>query len=112
MPEAVSTLVYANYRFDRTAIDRFKTIAGRIANEFASHTGCVFMKFAQDVLDPQRFQLIEAWSDRNAFDRHVAAPRFKAIIAEIQALPLLEFSAEVYEVNVAGTAGTGTAPRP
>lgn len=47
--------------------------------------GCIYYAFAQDLVDPNLFHLVEGWEDEAAYERHEAADTFLAALATVVA---------------------------
>jgi quinol monooxygenase YgiN len=45
--------------------------------------GCVYYAFAQDVIDPNAFHLLEGWADRVAYERHERSESFLSALSTV-----------------------------
>jgi quinol monooxygenase YgiN len=61
--------------------------------------GCVRYAFAEDVLDPGLFHIIEFWRDQAALDGHGATAHMDAWRKAAQALGLHDRNLRLYEVD-------------
>ena len=98
-PTTATLLVDATYRLKRDDVAAFASLALRMAAAAGRRDGCVFLKVAQDLTDPETFHLFESWRDQAALDAHGASDEFQAIMSEAAGLKIVERVVDVYAVD-------------
>jgi quinol monooxygenase YgiN len=79
--------------------DAFRRIAGNHAAASGTYPGCVRFSVSEDVLDPNRFHLVEQWADQEHLDAHFASPAFQATSAAIkEQIRVLGFQPDRFEL--------------
>jgi quinol monooxygenase YgiN len=81
-------IVIAHYRTQPNSAETLRELLVRHSQESESETGCLHFLAHQDLDDPTRFALYEAYENAEAFDAHRRTEHFRTKI-EKTLLPLL-----------------------
>ena len=76
--------VIATFRIRPGALEPFVEAAYVLIDAARREAGCIYYDLHASVTDPDRVMCFEQWSDRQTFDRHLAAPHLVTFSAAIK----------------------------
>lgn len=80
--------VVATFRIRPGALEPFVEAAYALIDAARRAPGCLYYDLHASVTDPDRVLCFEQWSDRPAFDQHLATPDMATFSAAIEPLVL------------------------
>ena len=97
-PSTPMFLLRTTYLLDPADVDAFRPLVAQVAQNARCAEGNVFLDAAQDVIEPNRFHLIEGWESKDHLDRALAGEAFQAILKQALALRILDRGGTIYFV--------------
>jgi quinol monooxygenase YgiN len=85
----MTTIVDAHWVAKEGEADTVASLTEQLVAAARQEPGCLAFRAARSTEDPRRFFLFEEFTDRAAYDAHVAAPHFQDIV-KLQIDPRLE----------------------
>jgi len=82
--------VVATFRIRPGALEPFVEAAYQLIDAARREPGCIYYDLHASVTDPDRLMCYEQWTDRGAFDRHLATPALATFSTAIE--PLVQSS--------------------
>jgi quinol monooxygenase YgiN len=85
----------------RIAADRqddFARAAAAVEAASQSDEGCLFYRYHRSLTDPDRFMLVERWTDDEALQKHLATPHVQAYFAASEGA-IVEREATAFDVS-------------
>ncbi len=77
--------VVADFTVKSDAIDDFTALARRLlVQPTRTEPGCITYELCQDIADPTRFTMVEAWDSDAALERHLAQPALARALEELR----------------------------
>lgn len=80
--------VVATFRIRPGALEPFVEAAYAVIDAARREAGCIYYDLHASVTDPDRLQCFEQWSDRSAFDLHLATAHMSTFSQAIAPLIL------------------------
>lgn len=81
-------LVTGEFRLPAESLGAATEAMARVIAASREEAGCLGYAYAQDVLEPGLFRVVESWTDRAALDAHFTRPHMKRWQEERAALGL------------------------
>jgi quinol monooxygenase YgiN len=86
-------------RIPADKLDAARPLMRVLIEETRKEDGCLSYSFGQDVLDPGRIVIAEAWRDEDAVRAHLGAPHFIAWRDAGDSLGVTDRQLTIYEVS-------------
>lgn len=84
-------------RIPADKLDQARSLMKAVIEETRKEDGCLFYTFGEDVLDPGKIVVAEAWRDEAALGSHLSSPHFHAWRDAGAALGVSDRQLTVYE---------------
>ncbi len=81
-------VVTGEFRMPLGVLDEARAAMARVIAASRAEAGCLAYCYAEDVLEPGLFRVIERWTDRAALDLHFTQPHMKRWLDERAAMGL------------------------
>ncbi|PNU04705.1 putative quinol monooxygenase [Novosphingobium guangzhouense] len=93
-------VVTGEFRMPPEALDAARAAMGRVIAASRAEPGCLDYIYAEDILEPGLFRVIERWTDRAALSRHFEMPHMKRWLEERAAMGLTGRQVTAHAVTV------------
>ena len=90
-------LVMGTMDIKEGTLERTQHALEKVIDATRQEDGCISYSFSQDIQDPYRLHLAEAWRDMAAFKAHLALPHMANFRKKVGTLGLIKSEVRFYE---------------
>jgi len=93
--------VLGTFRFPTEALDRARPLMRTVIETTLTEPGCRAYSYAEDVIEPGLFRVMELWESRGALSAHLRTPHMQAWVEQREALGFSDRRIALQEIGAA-----------